>query len=368
MVLMSGAIACSGVQVTPYSERAGTSARAVPTATLDDEHRVRPPGAALAGSLGDPEKVLRGRYTRWRFEADSTADNLQPGGRVRGLYYQSALSGPKPIVVVLPIWGKSSYPPRATTRRLLRGAAAGEVHVLRLFGEVALHDWEALGRQESEAAALAEVDRWAEAMATNARDIQGVFGWAATRPEVDARRIGLVGFSIGALVGALAYGLEPPPGAAVFALGGTDLATILSTCDDVGVRGRREIRQRLGWSLDAFRRAIEPVVARVSPIHYLAGIDPASVLVIDAARDACIPRNERERFWNALGRPERVTVDAGHNSFFRSMTPLGRHETTRRITAFLHRKLVEEPVPAGGRVAGAADAAALLTRSAHPAV
>jgi len=70
-------------------------------------------------------------------------------------------------------------------------------------------------------------------------------------------------------------------------------------------------------------------------------IDPATVLYIDSGYDGCIPRSCRDDLWRAMGEPERVTLGYDHRNSFLSMTFLGLDVTTRRIVAFLDRRLAE---------------------------
>jgi hypothetical protein len=68
-------------------------------------------------------------------------------------------------------------------------------------------------------------------------------------------------------------------------------------------------------------------------------IDPAAVLYIDSGYDGCIPRSSRDDLWRAMGEPERVTLGYDHKNSFLTMTFLGFNVTTRRIVAFLDRRL-----------------------------
>lgn len=137
----------------------------------------------------------------------SAGDNGQPGLQVEGMYYQARQEGAHPLLVVLPIWGSHRYPSEKITAGLLR--RYGQIHVFRLLGENPLLDWEGLARIEDERQVAAYARAHAERMRVAVADVLQIVGWAESLPEVDSDRIGLVGFSISALIGSIALANEP---------------------------------------------------------------------------------------------------------------------------------------------------------------
>jgi len=77
----------------------------------------------------------------------------------------------------------------------------------------------------------------------------------------------------------------------------------------------------------------------VEPLRFAGNIDPAGVLFIDAGEDACIPKDARDELWEAMGRPERVTLGYSHRNSFLTMTFIGFDRTTARIVDFLDARL-----------------------------
>jgi hypothetical protein len=63
------------------------------------------------------------------------------------------------------------------------------------------------------------------------------------------------------------------------------------------------------------------------------------MLVIDAHQDDCIPVGARDALWNAFGRPERISVNAGHAGSFLAMTFLGGNHLRTAIGRFFARAL-----------------------------
>jgi dienelactone hydrolase len=166
-------------------------------------------------------------------------------------------------------------------------------------------------------------------------DVRRLVDWADTRPEIDSQRIALIGFSMSALVGIIVMATEPRIDAGVLVLGGADLQEILAVCNGRIRQTRENLLKRFGWSLEQFKEELK------GP---LAVINPARVLVIEAAADSCIPKPARERFWQALGRPERVSYQYDHRMTFLAMTFLGGNNMQSQIYQFLDRVLAPRPV------------------------
>jgi len=78
-------------------------------------------------------------------------------------------------------------------------------------------------------------------------DVRRAGDWLAARPDVEASRVGLVGISLGSIVGSLTAGVDDHFGRSVFIIGGGDLAAIVIT----GARRRRP--RRRGWRRTASR-------------------------------------------------------------------------------------------------------------------
>lgn len=279
------------------------------------------------------------RHVVHRLETLSEGDNRQPGNRVTGRYYRAHRSGRRPLVVVLPIWGASDYPQHVTVRRLAEHRPALGFDLLMLDGERYLFDWGAMRRAETPTAFLTELDRSVRAFETTVRDVRRVLAWAAARPEVDSRRVGLVGFSIGAILAADVLALEPRLAAGVLVMGGGHLHEILGSCPRRPGRARRNMRQLTGWSKAEYVERIEPILSRVDPVYLAPAVDPSRLMLVDAGADSCIPRSGRDALWAALGQPERLTLPLNHRASFLTMTPLFGHSTTRRIVDFLDQAL-----------------------------
>ncbi|MBI4564495.1 MAG: alpha/beta hydrolase family protein [Planctomycetes bacterium] len=128
------------------------------------------------------------------------------------------------------------------------------------------------------------------------KDIRRAGEWLASRPDIDPTRVGLFGVSLGAVVGALAAGVEPRFSRNVFVLGGGDLPGIVLNDS----REVREVRERLleeGWT----REKLAPRLRAIDPLTYADRIDPYGTLMFNAERDQVVPRSSTEKLAEAMG-------------------------------------------------------------------
>ena len=348
--LLLAVAGCASGSYIPYDGQ-GSGNRLPPTTFLQVSSRMEPTQGPESISL--VKAGVRGSYDVFRLETISQGVNRQPGNRMSGHYYRAPGGAPRPLVVLLPIWGASTYPPRVTLKRLLSSETGGDLDVLSLAGEQYLFDWVTLRKAESPEQFLSSLEDSRLAYETTIADVRRILRWAADRPQVDPRRIALVGCSMSANMAVNLMALEPRLHAAAFVMAGGCLHEAMATCPRRPARARKNMLGLTGWSLDTYTRQVEQRVAAIDPLSLAPAVDPSRVLYIDAANDACLTTAGREDLWNALGRPARLTLPQTHRKAFLTMTPLGGHQTTRRIVDFLERRLFEAPEQPSVIVAGA---------------
>jgi len=110
-------------------------------------------------------------------------------------------------------------------------------------------------------------------------------------PDVDSARVGLLGYSLGAMMGSILAGVDERVQACVFMVGG-DMVHVYRPHVPVFLRG-----------------LLEPV----SPANFVARISPRPVFFINGTRDATVPREAATHLHEAAGEPKRILwADAGH--------------------------------------------------------
>jgi dienelactone hydrolase len=279
--------------------------------------------------------LYRVRYVRF----PSVGDNGQPDNLVRGKYYESKLPGRKPMVIVLPIWGRHVYPSEKMTAYLKR-RSGGRVNVFLMEGEEHLIDWQALVGAADEAAYLDLWEQGAQREWVTITDIRRTIDWAETRADLDPERIGLVGFSHGAMVAGAVAAQEPRLAATALVMGGALAHQVLTRCPLTRSEpAKAKAAADFGWSLEDLERRLEPIFAPLDAASYPGRVDPSRVLIVEAARDQCMTQSSRKALWKAMSRPQRLLLDYRHKQAFLAMTPLGFNWLRRQIWDFLQQTL-----------------------------
>jgi len=277
-------------------------------------------------------------YTVHHVQFASYGENGQDGNLVSGYYYRSKEPGRKPIVIILPLWGTHTYPPEKLAKGI-RKRSGGGMHVLMLSGEKVLIDWPRLQSSPNKADFEKTVAHMAVRFSNTAIDVRRTVDWLETRAEVESGRIGLVGFSIGAVMGGMLIPQEPRINSTALIMGGANPGVIFGHCNGKLEDVREAILPRFSWSVEQYQETYSRYFDKADPVYFAGRADPSRILMVDAHRDDCMPQSTRDNLWEALGRPERISFKYSHKRSFLSMTPLGFNFTGRKIYEFLDRSL-----------------------------
>lgn len=293
------------------------------------------PGSVAARNQARNDLATRHHRVR-HLKLPSLSDNGHPGRELEVLFYESRAAGARPLVVILPIWGRYTFPPRTLVNTLRRRNGDG-LHLMRVLGEHDLFDWNRMADAETPADFEAEVRQMVDRAGTMVRDLRRLLDWTEQR-GVAVSNTALVGFSISAVVGSLALAAEPRFDAAVLVMGGAHPEQIFAACDGRPQWVRERILDRFGWTVAEYRALFERSFTRGDPASYRGLFPPSErILMIDTLRDQCMPGDAREAFWDALGRPPRLTLAYGHKQAFLGMTYLGFGFLNRAMAGFLEK-------------------------------
>ena len=239
-----------------------------------------------------------GGYVARLLRFPSAGENGQDGDMVTVRYYEITSGGPKPLVVILPIWGTYTYPPAIVASDLL---GAGRVNVARILGDRTVVDWKALASAQDVDGFQIEVRRMVERVRSTVIDVRRLLDWAETRPAIDPRRVALIGFSESTFQVAGVMASDARPAAAVLVMGGAHPHEIFATCYGPPQEVRAQIRSRFGWTRSQFADALAPLMRSIDPANLGSRLNPERVLIFDAEQDDCVPRNAREALWEIMG-------------------------------------------------------------------
>jgi cephalosporin-C deacetylase-like acetyl esterase len=137
-------------------------------------------------------------------------------------------------------------------------------------------------------------------------DIRQASAWLDAQPEIDHARIGILGTSLGSLVGTVAAEMEPRFSKVVILLGGGDLVD--AYYDHPRAWFIRQIYEACGGTKDKVRQLIAPV----DPVTCADRLKGRPVLMIAARRDQIIPASATLALWSAAGQPRIIWYDCTH--------------------------------------------------------
>jgi cephalosporin-C deacetylase-like acetyl esterase len=149
------------------------------------------------------------------------------------------------------------------------------------------------------------IERTMAAIRQTVLDCRCATAWLADRPEVDADRLGLVGTSLGSLIGANVAAGEPRIKNVCLLLGGGGLVDAFY--DHPKAKPYTAVLDLLGG-----KEAVKKLIAPMDPLTYAPQLKKKNLLMIAARRDDVVPPKAAEALWEATGKQKIVWFDATH--------------------------------------------------------
>lgn len=154
-------------------------------------------------------------------------------------------------------------------------------------------------------------------------DIRRAGAWLRAQDEIDGRRLGIFGISLGGITGALVATAEPRFHNVFLLLAGGDIG--LASWDS---RETAEVR-RFWEAKGGTKESLVDVLRPIDPVTYGHGARGKRIGMINARFDEVIPPACTTALWKSFGEPEIEWLDCGHYSAARFML-----YALSRVTAF----------------------------------
>jgi dienelactone hydrolase len=151
-----------------------------------------------------------------------------------------------------------------------------------------------------------DVDKSVANITQTVLDVRRAVAWLETRPEVDAKKIGLLGTSLGSFVGGVAAGAEPKIRTVCRLLGGGGLVDAFSQHPKAGPI--LAVLALAGITPTTLKKSIDPV----DPLTYAERLKGKKLLLVGASRDDVVPPAAMKTLWEATGKPDILWLDATH--------------------------------------------------------
>ncbi len=214
-------------------------------------------------------------------------------------YYRPKGAGPYPGVIILDVLAGKQQLARGMGLFLAQHRIAG------LFVQMAYYG-PRRPRQGRVRLLSTDFERTIRGIQQTVLDCRVASAWLAQRQEIDAKRLGMVGTSLGSFLTALTGAMEPRLGRIALLLSGGGLVD--AYYDHPRARFFREINAWLGGTKEWLIRAIAPV----DPLTYANRLKQRNLLMIAGRRDAIVPSQAAHALWQATGRQKIVWFDTGH--------------------------------------------------------
>jgi cephalosporin-C deacetylase-like acetyl esterase len=138
-------------------------------------------------------------------------------------------------------------------------------------------------------------------------DLRRGLDYLATVPEVDSKRIGYYGVSMGGMLGALVAGLDTRIKAPVLVLAWGDYGTLMETSD---------LLNQAASSTILTPELVRQFMADVDPIYFVGHISPRPVLMQNGKTDLHVPPAAAEPLHKAAKEPKTIRwYPGGHDIY-----------------------------------------------------
>ena len=218
---------------------------------------------------------------------------------VHAEYYRPYGKGPFPGVIVLDVTAGDQSLSRGIATHLAQNGIAG------LFVQIAYY-----GPRRPPGSKLRllspNIKQTTAAVTQTVLDLRVATAWLESRPEVDGKKLGIVGTSLGSFLAALTGEMEPRLGRVAVLLGGGGF--IDGYANHPLAAPWLKLYENLGGKRDALKKAIAPI----DPITNAALLKKRDLLILAASRDDVVPPSMAKRLWEASGKQKITWYDCGH--------------------------------------------------------
>ena len=148
-------------------------------------------------------------------------------------------------------------------------------------------------------------------------DIRRGMDWLEVQTEIDGKRIGICGLSLGAVESVIVAGVDNRVSCAAYLLGGGNIPKILMTSQEKDIaRFRRNAMAAEGLDAEGLYTKILSGYQDIDPLTYAGRLPPQQVLMVNAYFDTVVRREYANALWERSGRPHRVLLPTGHFTAF----------------------------------------------------
>lgn len=218
---------------------------------------------------------------------------------VHAEYYRPKGKGPFPGVIILDILDGSQVVSRAVATVLAANGVAGLCVQMPYYGP---------RRPAEERVRLisGDVDRTLAGIRQTVLDNRCAVAWLESRPEIDRKKLGIHGTSLGSFMAALTAAAEPRLNKVSLMLGGGGLVD--AYWDHPKAKPFLTVLAAIG----ADKETVKKVIAPADPLTYAENLKKRDLLMIAASKDDVVPPSAATALWEATGKQKIVWLNSTH--------------------------------------------------------
>jgi dienelactone hydrolase len=153
---------------------------------------------------------------------------------------------------------------------------------------------------------MPNIDHSLSAIRQTVLDLRVASAWLEARPEIDGRRLGIMGTSLGSFMAALTAEMEPRLERVAVLLGGGGVLD--AYYDHPKAAPYRRVYEALGGT----KEKLAQVIAPADPLTCAANLKQHKLLILAGKRDDIVPPKMAEALWKASGQQKIVWYDCTH--------------------------------------------------------
>jgi cephalosporin-C deacetylase-like acetyl esterase len=216
-------------------------------------------------------------------------------------YYRPRKPGPHPGVIVLDITGGNQQLSRMIATHFAQTGVAG------LFVQMAYYGPRRPANSKLRLMSY-DIEQTIKGVEQTVLDLRRATAWMESRPELDPKRLGIMGTSLGSFLAALTAEMEPKLGRVAVLLGGGGFVD--AYWEHPQVLPFRQVYETVGGT----KQSIKDAIASIDPITAAGNLKNRRVLIIGAKKDEIVPPAMAENLWKATGEQRIIWLNAGHYS------------------------------------------------------
>lgn len=134
------------------------------------------------------------------------------------------------------------------------------------------------------------------------QDVRRSLDLFSVQPEIDTKNIGLIGLSLGGILGSVTTSVDHRIKTAIFVVGGANWPAILAGSEDPDAR---DYRARYAKKSASERLRENQTLEAIDPKNFVGHIAPRPILLINGTKDVMIPRVAAQALYSAAREPKK---------------------------------------------------------------